>query len=444
MGLGSSVIGVGLRGAAPQLPPGYDYYLATWGSDSGSGSRGSPWLTASKLVSVVNALAASSSKTAYVATGTYAGTGFNFAPTNTGVTITMTFAAGVTVDTRGTSGSPGIGCQNTGTLIATLNATAFIGDGVNSDNGISAANTASVTINGSPTPGGTHSTFTSYDDGASAHTSSSITAYDCDFSNSTKGAFTFVNSAIFNATRCNFTAKSGATLGLGAMQNTSTGTFTNCTFTPATAGQDCDLSRATLSKCILGTYSLRLGPTSGFNSASLTDCFVHAAWDASATATFTRCYGRISMRVRGATTVADMVMRHCCWVDGAQGATDGMLFGNFDDGSGNWDGIGYDIRDCVIRGFGTTAALGGGFSVNQKAKFDANSQATYTNFFGNVANYVTGMTGTSQTGNITTDPQTGSFTNSTTETDYAVANGSPCVGAGFGGGNIGFTVGDIP
>lgn len=424
-------------------PAGFDYYLSPDGSDSGAGTISDPWQTSAKLVTVVNALANGASKTAYVSAGTY-GT-FYFAPTNT-ITIDVTFQAGTTVDTTASLTDNGVGSGNTATATfrfgagCTLTGTGT--NGANTPNGVSAATSAQVTVYGAPEGAAEADwlTVTGYADGISSHNTASVTVYRTRVQNNDKGAMVNVNTSTATLVDVVLTGRSGASSGLVAHQSTGAATYTRVQFVPATAAQTVELGRGayTLTSCVLGTTSVRVAISNGnavsTEDGSFTDCYLNASFDTRSKMTFAECYGKLSMRVRGANTVGDLVMRNCCWVGNASGLSTGFLYANtYTDPS--WVGIGYDIRDTIVTGYGT--AVGSGFAAAQTTEFNAASSLTYCCLYGNTTNYAAGVTGTAQTGNITTNPLIGAA-NTTTQADYGYGPGSPCVAAGFGGGNIGF------
>jgi hypothetical protein len=133
--------------------------------------------------------------------------------------------------------------------------------------------------------------------------------------------------------------------------------------------------------------------------------------------------------------------QNCVFIGGASGtgvgATNSVLFRNADLNQGTWE-----FQNCVFKGY--TTCLGSSYGVADAAYFVAQENfATYINYFGNTTNVDADLltaAGTSvTTGVITTDPQIGPA-NSYDQADYAIGPLSPCIGAGFGGGDIGFQV----
>lgn len=427
----------------PPLPAGYDLYLAPWGSDTGTGSRSSPWRSSTKLTAALGALTSGQSRTAYLAAGTYGSLYVSPPAADTTSSAVVTLAPGCVIDTRGTL-NDGIGAAGAMTITFHLNGALLYGSGTNggnSPNGIGAHQSAVVTVYGSPDGSPVRASVVGFADGTSAHSTSRTDVFRTVFAECDKACFANINTTVANYTDCVFAGRAAASNGLGSHQSTGAVTYTRCVFAPASAGQTAEFGRGayTLTNCEVGSTGVRVAISSGNASATedgtLTDCYLNATLDARTKTAFTRCYGRISMRVRGATTVSDLVMRNCVWVGRPTGAATDFIYANFDPNDGTWDGIGYDIRDTIVTGY--TTAVGSGFSANQITKFNAGSSLTYCCLSGNTTNYAASVTGTATTGNITSDPLIGSAA-STVQSDYGYGAGSPCIGAGFGGGNIGF------
>jgi hypothetical protein len=129
-----------------------------------------------------------------------------------------------------------------------------------------------------------------------------------------------------------------------------------------------------------------------------------------------------------------MSISHCVLVGGATGLTNSVLYRNFDGGQGDWN-----VIDSVLTGYGT--AVGHNFGATDAGYFEtAGNTVTYCCLHGNSVNIdadIEATTADVSTGVITTDPQIGPA-DSYVKNDYAVAAGSPCVGAGSAGGDIGF------
>jgi hypothetical protein len=114
-----------------------------------------------------------------------------------------------------------------------------------------------------------------------------------------------------------------------------------------------------------------------------------------------------------------------------------MSNGSFDGGSGLWLAGVVELIDTVIYDFGTAFTFA---STTQRDHMNSNWTVDHCAMFDNTTNFQSGLTlGTNL---VTTDPLLGS--RATTDlADWAVGTGSPCIGAGTSGGNIGFTLADI-
>jgi hypothetical protein len=273
-------------------------------------------------------------------------------------------------------------------------------------------------------------------DGVSAHFSSSIETYDCLFENCTKSAFAHVNTAgIVRHTRDIFRGRASAVIGVGAITDTRANAyyFTDCSFEPLANDQQTTFAAAQLTRCKVGTLTVRcfLNNSAGVRPI-LTDCFVNLWIDGDRTATLTRCYGKLSVRMRPG---GDITIEKGVFNGPATGQSSGLLFANFNAG-----GMGkLTVTDTILTGY--TTAIGEGFS------------ATYAGYYTASASSVTGMWGFSNTTNVhtslvsagaavsvagTTNPQLAGSANTLVQADYATGAASPCRSAGAGGSDIGF------
>lgn len=409
-----------------------DYYVDPShpsASDSNAGtSPNSPWSTLTKVKSTFEALASSASAVVFCRAATYTDQTLSISiAANTGITMTVAFEPGAIMSwTLGTAPSNGIGLGNvSGNTIRVYG------------NGLQINNYNPTSGNG---VGSNSGTVYVYDvivdnaaDGASTHgTDGAMYVYDSIFRNCTTGAFNNTGTNIFQAYRCTFEGRSGATAGIGSNEANVTPLFEDCTFTPATAGQSMIPRAATFTRCVVGSTTVRVNIDT-YTGVNFTDCYLNLSADLRFPATFTRCYGKTSFRVRGATATGTATFRNCVFVGNSNGITSGHLYANFDPNDGTWDGLVYDYRDCILTGYVT--AVGAGFSANQFAKFNTNSKLDNISTFGNTTGIHASIT--IETNELTTDPDIG-VANTTVKSDYGYAPGSPAIGAGFGGGNIGF------
>jgi hypothetical protein len=208
----------------------------------------------------------------------------------------------------------------------------------------------------------------------------------------------------------------------------------DCIFTPAASDQRLRLSQGgavTVTRCRFGTLSTYLQLVSDNAVSTITDSFLNVYADGNVHAAFDGCYGRLTTRQRSG---GDISISHCVLVGGASGSTNSVLFRNFNGGQDDWN-----VIDSVLTGYAT--AVGHNFGATDAGFFEtAGNTVTYCCLHGNSVNFDADIEATSadvSTGVITTDPQIGSA-DSFVKNDYAVAAGSPCVGTGSAGGDIGF------
>lgn len=267
-------------------------------------------------------------------------------------------------------------------------------------------------------------------DGVSAHGTSHIYAYDCDFSGCSKAAFAHIDTTTTEHYRCTFTAAAGATLGVGATVSTASAYFEDCVMAPDTSAQVIDLAGAVLSGCQLGTLSKSLTVNCGAIGA-VTDSFINAYVDGDEDITFDRCYGKFSTRVRngGAITV-----QNCVFSGPATGQSN-TVFSNFNPGSASK----LIIKDTIFDGawtFMSVDATNAGYLVAAASEFWNNILYPSLVYDADLIAADTG--GTVITGTVTQDPLIGAA-NTLNAVDYGYGPGSPAIGAGTDGGNIGFS-----
>jgi hypothetical protein len=432
-------IGLGLPhvmragGTAAWAPAGsFDYYVdGIAGNDSNDGSSPEQaWATFAPLRTAVSGLTTGQTRTAIVRATTY--TDDHLSLTNSAsprAEITITFEEGTAMVWESAS-APGNGIGALGTLKVTANGNGCTVTGYSPDsgNGLGAHNSSYLIAH--------DFVVDDADDGVSAHSTSRVDAHDCVFRNCVKSAFVHVDSSVFNAYGCTFEGRAGASLGIGQYLNSSSGELEDCIFTPAASDQVVRLSSGgtvTALRCRLGTLDKYVTLVSATAVATITDSFLNVNADGNVNAAFEGCYGRLTTRQRSG---GDMSISHCVLVGGATGLTNSVLFRNFDGGQGPWN-----VIDSVLTGYGT--AVGYAFGATDAGYFEtAGNTVTYCCLHGNSVNIdadIVATTADVSTGVITTDPQIGSA-DSYVKNDYAVAGGSPCVGAGSAGGDIGFQV----
>jgi hypothetical protein len=430
-------IGLGLPhvsragGTAAWAPDGsFDYYVdGIAGSDGNDGSAPEQaWATFAPLRTAVFNLTTGQTRTAVIRATTH--TDQHLSLTNNAsprAEITITFEEGTALVWESES-SPGNGVAAGGTLKVTANGNGctITGYSPNSGNGLGANNTGYLVAH--------DFVVDDADDGVSAHSSSRIDVHDCVFRNCSKAAFAIVDSGIFNAYGCTFEGRLNATLSIGSYLNSSSGELEDCIFTPASQGQTLRLSQGgavTATRCRFGTLDTHLTLVSDNAVSTITDSFLNMNLDGTVQAALEGCYGRLTTRQRSG---GDISISHCVLVGGASGLANSVLFRNFNGGQDDWN-----VIDSVLTGYGT--AVGHNFGATDAGYFEtAGNTVTYCCLHGNSVNIDADIVATSadvSTGVITTDPEIGPA-DSYVRNDYAVAAGSPCVGAGSDGGDIGF------
>lgn len=418
-------------GTAAWAPAGsFDWYVdGISGSDGNDGSSPEQaWATFSPLRTAVSNLTTGQSKTALIRATTYTDDHLSLSnAASPRAEVTITFEEGTAMVWESANApANGIAAANTLKVTANGNGCTMTGFSPSSGNGLGANNTGYLLAH--------DFVVDDADDGVSAHSSSQIDVHDCVFRNCAKAAFSAVDSAVLNAYGCTFEGRVGATLGVGSYLNTSSGTMEDCIFTPASAGQALRLSQGgavTATRCRFGTLATYLTLVSDIAVSTINDSFLNMNADGSVHVALEGCYGRLTTRQRSG---GDISISHCVLVGGATGLTNSVLFRNFDGGQDDWN-----VIDSVLTGYGT--AVGHNFGPTDAGYFEtAGNTVTYCCLHGNSVNIdadIVATTADVSTGVITTDPQIGSA-DSYVKNDYAVAAGSPCIGAGSDGGNMGF------
>jgi hypothetical protein len=430
-------IGLGLPhvsrggGTSAWAPAGsFDYYIdGITGSDGNDGSSPEQaWATFAPLRTAVTALTTGQTRTAIVRATTYTDDHVslsNNASPRAEVTITFEQGAALVWTSEASPGNA-VSAGNTLKLTANGNGCTITGYLPGSGNGLGSHNSAYFIAR--------DFVVDDCDDGISSHNTSRLDVHDCIFRNCVKAGFAAVNTSTFNAYGCTFEGRSGASLGIGAYKETATGEMEDCIFIPAAAGQALRLSEGgavSATRCRLGTLTTRIELLAETGTATINDSFLNVYMDGNRLVTFEGCYGRLTTRQRSGGNIS---ISHCVLVGGASGSTNSSLFRNFNGGQDDWN-----VIDSVLTGYGT--AVGSSFGATDAGYFEAaGNTVTYCCLHGNTVNIdpdIVATTADVSTGVITTNPQIGSA-DSFVKNDYAVAGGSPCVGAGSGGGDIGF------
>jgi hypothetical protein len=425
-----------------------DFWIdATTGDDTNDGlTAETAWATLSKISSF--ALPAGETRTVRVVSGTY-DTAAEYILVNdissggapgAGSKLNVVFEPGCVVDGTAVSALPPLSpsfCNIGGT---NANCTVF-------GNGLEVRNFSEATAH-SPEGFGTFSSgiLTVYrahcincDDGFSAHATSQMYLYDCSAQGSEKGPFLHVESAKVRAYRCEFYRRAGgspATLSIVGGASTCDIECHDCKFIP-----EAESGQATIQgkfyRCQFGnpTTRLLLASSSAGDGIYLEECYGNFLIQ-TARIQLKRCYGRMSARVEATRTIR---VENC--VFGAQSSTGQMVYSNFNPGSsGPFFWRNNICRTTTAAGFMNVDSTNAGYLVAANAEFFNNCLAGSAAFDADLIAADTG--GTVIVDNITADPLIG-VANTLNPDDYGYAPGSPCIGAGVGGTNIGFAIGEV-
>lgn len=294
--------------------------------------------------------------------------------------------------------------------------------------------------------------FQAFDDGVTTHATATLKGYGCAFRKCTKGAVTNTGTA-GGATSyfewCAFYAGSASTafyLGDGGANFD----FYRCDFLPDPA-VSADWSNVNFSSPIASASGAtirtvresRLGsaaltaPTSGtyggISNTTFSDCFLYNVQmqpdtGAASTNQFIRCYGKWSYRPRG--TVSFVAQFDNCVIKGGANSAGNIFFETFYSSPTEVYGAGY-INNSILSGCATAVHVVAG----DLPGFNAQWALTNNLLFNNTTNYTATITpdGTDVTGQ---DPL---LSNPITDwqNDWRATAGSPSLGAGVGGIDIG-------
>lgn len=434
----------------------YDYYIDdTLGDDADPGSEAAPWQSLNKINSI--ALGAGATVSVLVkATSTYDKATDYIKRTDSsgggaigaGSTLNITFESGCTMDGTAISAiSPENGLEFDGAAAHTTNviSLAAVGAGglivqnYNSTSGGASAN--GVSNRGNNTLNVSNVRVTGCIDGFSAHNTATMNLLDCEADECIKSPFIHVGTAVITAERCLFTEKSGGgTAEMDITDTTSTVdvTCTECEFIPDGTSSRMRAGGVTFIQCEVGDLdsACNIQWTSGQAAPVFTKCFVNTYIDGSYSATMTECFGKFGHRVRSGGT---QIIEYNSFTGPASAQT-AMISGTTDQGNDTLVFNNNIVETATAAAFmnvnGTAApklAAGG-------AQFQYNCLSGSAAFD---ADYISADSGgTGRTGTITADALIGAG-NTLAMTDYAFASGSPCIGAGEGGTDIGFGSGEV-
>jgi hypothetical protein len=410
----------------------YDYYIdATDGNDANNGSLYAPWKTLSKITGIP--LAVNATVRVLIKQGTYNTADDYVIKTFGGLnsTLYLIFEPNCIMD--GTSANA-IAATN-GFEFSTSDSAVY--NTIIYGNGLIVRNYSEATALSPNGVGnrGVHKiyvhnvTCTNCDDGFSAHDDAHMYLYDCSASGSEKGAFIHVGNAYCEHHRCVFTCTTSTGYGSG----TPTIKLFDCVLIPATTSSTLlAVARSTYTNCQIGTLTQRF-QLSGAGGVII-DSFVNCYLDGNGGAiTFTRCYGKSSFRVRQAGGAR---YENCVFTAPTTGFAQ-IVFSNFNGGGNSQLFFRNNIVESAV--FMSVDATNAAYLVNGVSQFFNNDVfgATFD------ADLVTADSGgTVIVGNISADALIGAG-NTLNPDDYGYAAGSPAIGAGTGGTNIGFAVGEV-
>lgn len=274
------------------------------------------------------------------------------------------------------------------------------------------------------------------DDCISAHNSSALRYYRGTCSNGAKSAFSHIDSTQTYHEDATFIGVNGAANGVGVNINTAYSQFVGCTFIPP-AGSSCHMPTFTstggtvLTRCKVGTATMTgtwSASVLAWDYVTATDTYLNGfALSRGWNSTFTRCYGTVTVRLRGNASDGAFVAENCVFKAGV--TSNRFLNGDFRSAPTEIAGNG-TVKNCIFIDH-TTAIFAAATNVTDMS---ANWSFQNNSFFNNTTNMTAGLTadGTDITSNpllvdTTTDDQAG----------WKYSALSPCIGAGTGGGNIG-------
>lgn len=415
-----------------------NYYISPTGSDAADGlTLATAWQSLNKFTASL--IATGQTKRVLVKAGTYDKATDQFVvalTTQTGTTTIVQFEPGCIID-------------GTAFTLGTQNGVSFRSD-IPSDrtnnffaygNGCIVRDVTTADGNGLDGSGGGFARFydftvTNCRDGISIHETQEAEFHRINASDCLKWAAAHVGSSVTRHYGCTFLdANNTATLGgLVAFDSTNATHAENCTFLPGTTSAAATLRMtgpgSTFTRCQIGTTT-RLIEFQPYNSgtATITDSFVNIYSDGLyGPATLNRAFGKFSFRT-GPDAAGSITMDNCSISGPATGKT-AVFYNNYTPASS----VPLYISDSVFEtaSFMDVDATNAGYLVAAGSTFRNNCT------FGSTYDADLVSAGATITGTVTTDPLIGAA-NTLLMADYAYATGSPCIGAGQGGTNIGFS-----
>jgi hypothetical protein len=420
----------------------FDRYISTTGNDGNDGlTLGTAWLTYAPLKTLMQAANDNTSISCRVVAGAYADAG----PGDIGVNINAGCHLSVYVD-AGTvyTGPTGV---DRSWINVTGNAWTMEVVGLGGTFTIQTYDTGTGNGLGMDSAGG--ATLIARDvlvqgciDGVSLHgTNSNAQIYNCVFKSNSKSAAAHVNTGgSFYASGCEFWGNpGGATLGIyfETTANSVNTLLEDCWFVPVgtvSTERNCDFRGATLRRCRVGTTTIAATLVGSADVNLMEDTYLNASWDMNRPVAMTRCYGRAQVRQRN--NAVGSTFDNCAFVDSPTGAAvDGFIWANFDPTSA----ANIQITNSIINGF--LVAIGSGYNATYAGYWAASGSAVTNCCLFNNGTNVDADIEAADPGSIvsplTSNPQIGAA-NDYEQASYGYAAGSPCIGAGTGGSNIGF------
>ncbi len=425
LGFTTDAAGLGLAGP-------HDYFIdANTGSDANAGtSEGAAWASLNNVTEAL--LVSDQTVRILVKSGTY-GTASDFIKINnmsaTNATLELAFEQGSIIDGSAYAG-------NESALDPQGNAFTFRVYG----NGTLIRNVTTTTGNAL---GGTGSVTCHYHnftvdncvDGMTLHDNALGYFHDITVANCAKSGVAHVNSSSAFHYRCHVTEKVGGGTGNVVVCDAGAMEFEDCIMVPDANGGTVDLDNASLTRCQVGSLTTAAKIVATVGASSFSKCFVNAYVDGNGLANFDRCFGLFTTRCRNG---GDIDVTHCSFA-GPATSQNRTLFSNYNPGSNSQ----LVLKDTIFSAsytFSQVDTTNAGYLVAAASEFHNNFLTDGKVYDADIVAADTG--GTVIQGTQTGDPLVGSA-DTVLMADYAFGAGSPAIGAGSGGSDIGFGAGEV-
>jgi hypothetical protein len=445
----SNAAGAGLPAESAAVTMHVDYVVDPAGNDTtGDGSSGTPWATITKLATVLDGLAGSFVKVGLVKSGTY---------TNNEISVSLG------------SGNVGIIVFEDGTVIECDNiASVPTGSATNADSGtlkliglgstggrITGYTDGGAGVSGNGLGASSVGRIEAYNfviddcvDGWSCHNDATSHLEDVRIHSCTKSAFLHINNTVTTALRCSFEigTPTNGNVYLGGHTDASTGTYTDCDAVPhATTDSTIGLGVGmTWADGRLGTLTRGWdvsgsGAVVGGQAATIVDSFVNMLVYVGQAVDLTGCFGYLTFRHRLGASNPSVV--DGCVFGGDRSGYNGNTFLHAD-ASFAPSGRPLEVKNTIVTGY-SLVAFGQGADATRAAQImDGPLEVHHVCLFGNGTNFDADLVAhanyaTQVHDNITSNPLIGDKS-TMTKASWGYGVGSPCIGAGEGGANIGF------